>query len=113
MCTYTNNDASGSIFRHGRNAGRRRVGADTRLVVSSHASHTATELCQSETSRGPDFISLIDGYFCDMETHEILPLCNSATNNSTECYYLDETAKVKRNGAQRRKSYTKILKWDP
>jgi hypothetical protein len=39
---------------------------DTRLVISSEASHNATALCASETSRGPDFVSLAEKVYCNM-----------------------------------------------
>ncbi|KAM0324101.1 hypothetical protein ACHAQA_008291 [Verticillium albo-atrum] len=87
----------------------------TRLVQSVHVEHSALELCASETSRGPDLVSLHENTFCDMSTRETLPLCQGA---AVDCFDL-ETREIKASNARiqaRRepvqKKYTNILKWD-
>jgi hypothetical protein len=47
------------------------------LVISHLESHSAKEVCESETSMGPDFVSTIEGVFCDMEQKEWWYLCSS------------------------------------
>lgn len=81
---------------------------DERLVVSSFAGHNATKLCESETSRGPDFVSLSEGLFCDMDTREVMPLCGDDID--TECFHLDRNQHVKRDGVTD-KNYAKVLEW--
>jgi hypothetical protein len=83
---------------------------DSRLVISSDPSHNATILCESEISRGPDLVSLVEGVYCNMETSETLPLCTGRT--TTNCFHLDGNANVKRDGSVTKKPYTDTLKWD-
>ncbi|KAK3359127.1 hypothetical protein B0T25DRAFT_514730 [Lasiosphaeria hispida] len=83
---------------------------DSRLVVSSEPSHNATELCASETSRGPDFVSLAEGVYCNMETSETLPLCGGALQAA--CFQLESNGHVKRDGNSTQKPYTEVIKWE-
>lgn len=46
-----------------------------RLIVSDFPTHNATELCSHPMSFGPDAVGS-DGYFCDMTTRELTPLCS-------------------------------------
>ncbi|PGH19555.1 hypothetical protein AJ80_03891 [Polytolypa hystricis UAMH7299] len=46
-----------------------------RLIVSDFPKDNATELCQHEMSYGPDAVGS-DGYFCNMATRELHPLCS-------------------------------------
>lgn len=82
---------------------------DSRLVISSAASHNATELCLSETSRGPDLVSMAEGVFCDMATKEVLPLCDQGTKH--DCFHVDSRTKLLSNETTHAKSYTKVLQW--
>ncbi|KEZ45700.1 hypothetical protein SAPIO_CDS1475 [Scedosporium apiospermum] len=45
------------------------------LVVSKLSSHSAKVVCESSSSWGPDFISIVDGYYCDMCEHALWKLC--------------------------------------
>ncbi|KAI9766664.1 MAG: hypothetical protein M1839_004787 [Geoglossum umbratile] len=65
-----------------------------RLVVSNLDAHTATELCNSTTSAGPDFISMKENLYCDMCTHQIWPLCKDGTQAG--CF--DKETKAMRPG---------------
>lgn len=60
------------------------------LVVSNVTCHSAKEVCGSATSAGPDFVSVAEGLFCDMEEKVIWPLCSEVTNES--CFDLNERA---------------------
>ena len=62
------------------------------LVVSSFQGHSAQEVCESTTSRGPDFVSLQEGFHCDMTTRLITPVCSG---NTTTCCF-DLTAHMMR-----------------
>ncbi|KAL1866689.1 hypothetical protein Daus18300_006633 [Diaporthe australafricana] len=62
------------------------------LVVSTKRSHssTATELCDSETSFGPDFVSTEEGLFCSMSQKKTFPLCNrNGEADASTCFDLD------------------------
>jgi hypothetical protein len=54
---------------------KRAAWMDKRLLVSNYANDNATELCEHEMSYGPDAVGS-DGYFCDMATRELHPLCS-------------------------------------
>jgi hypothetical protein len=108
----------------GNNVSKRRRQETTRhpwmeqaLVVSQNiTTHRAKDLCDSETSYGPDFIGS-DGYFCDMGAHKLTPLCS--TENVDGCIDVDHAAKsiTKRTTVARRevqlahKTYTKVATW--
>jgi hypothetical protein len=57
------NNITGNIFN------------DSRLVKSMVPTHSAVDVCESETSVGPDFVSMVDRMYCDMGKKELLPLC--------------------------------------
>ncbi|KAI9172760.1 Non-reducing end alpha-L-arabinofuranosidase BoGH43A [Paramyrothecium foliicola] len=87
-----------------------------KLVVSKMASHKAENLCGSDKSWGPDFVGT-DGYFCDMETKTLTPLCSMEDVNG--CVEVDEEAMAirKRSNVARReiqtthKVYKKFDNW--
>ncbi|QVM12830.1 hypothetical protein D8B26_007448 [Coccidioides posadasii str. Silveira] len=89
------------------------------LVVSGSPYHKAEELCQSRTSVGPDFVSLSDNLFCDMEHREVWPLCSNGTATHG-CFDVEErTMKGGAIGARDsisgraipRKSYRTVTNW--
>ena len=55
-----------------------------KLVVSESIHHSAKELCESAGSVGPDFVSLAEQLFCDMDTRKTWPLCG--TNKTVHCF---------------------------
>lgn len=57
------------------------------LVISDIASHSAKEVCESESSAGPDFVSTVEGLFCDMSEKVLWPLCSESLTAS--CFDLD------------------------
>jgi hypothetical protein len=82
-----------------------------RLTVSHETTHSAKELCDDDNSLGPDFVSIEEGLFCDMETAKLWPLC-TATQTS-ECFDLDSQA-FKTNKAKRDappKDYKVVDEW--
>ncbi|KAK9772119.1 hypothetical protein AB5N19_11742 [Seiridium cardinale] len=91
---------------------RRSRRSDNRLVVSALPSHNATEVCESETSWGPDFVAEAEGFYCNMETHEAIPLCEGSTK--TGCFDLDNPngpAVVQRNGKRSTREFSGVIKW--
>jgi hypothetical protein len=90
---------------------------EQQLIVSQNiTSHTAHDLCGSDTSYGPDFVGS-DGYYCDMGSKTLFPLCS--TENIDGCLDIDHGAKsvVKRTTVGRRdaklahKTYKKVTTW--
>ena len=67
-----------------------------RLVVTPYAKHSAIELCNSETSWGPDEVSLTERMFCDMDTKTLYPLCDDQAKNN--CFDLDAKTLVLPDG---------------
>jgi hypothetical protein len=99
----------GSIFK--RDAAAEEVApVDPRLVISSEPEHNATELCASDTSRGPDFVSLFEGTYCNMQTRETLPICNEHV--TTHCFDADAKQLQKRDGGIETKNFTEVITWD-
>lgn len=87
--------------------------SDDRLVVSSLPGQRASDLCESVISWGPDFVSLSEGTYCNMKTHEVLPLCQEG--QSTDCFDLDGAegpATVSRAGMRSPKNAIRIVEWN-
>ncbi|KAK0100735.1 hypothetical protein ONS95_007185 [Cadophora gregata] len=59
-----------------------------RLVISHFGDHSATEVCQMSNSWGPDFVSLVEGLYCDMCERELWQLCSVST--TSECFDLEK-----------------------
>jgi hypothetical protein len=82
-----------------------------RLTVSHETAHSAKELCEDDHSLGPDFVSVNEGLFCDMETAKLWPLCTAAQN--FECFDLEnktfKTNKAKRDAPP--KDYKFVDEW--
>lgn len=60
------------------------------LRISHHAEHSARELCGMNRSWGPDFVSVVEGLYCDMCERDLYPLCTY--EHQTECFDVDERA---------------------
>lgn len=59
------------------------------LVISPHAQHPASELCEDETTVGSDFVSLAEGTFCDMGSKKWYALCDEKAGLLDNCYALN------------------------
>lgn len=68
------------------------------LTVSHLQRHSAKELCESEMSLGPDFVSKSEGLFCGMETAKLWPLCCDTVRS--ECFDL-EVQQIRANHTKR------------
>ena len=100
------------------------------LIASPHQTHSARELCESALSHGPDFVSLSEGVFCDMDTKTHWPLCSSSdgvmngmetgrqgpTQVTEDCYHWDThslvLATVKGKRGYVAKDYSDVEHWD-
>ncbi|KAL6721491.1 hypothetical protein ACLMJK_000595 [Lecanora helva] len=89
------------------------LGSQQVLVISDIQKHSAEELCASDSSHGPDFVSKYENKFCDMETKTIHPLCDGSLQ--TECFDIDQNGKKLRKrggmGGRITKEYGKIQSW--
>ncbi|KAI1319037.1 hypothetical protein F5Y16DRAFT_418286 [Xylariaceae sp. FL0255] len=95
-----------------RNATRPSQRMDDRLVVSHRGNANATRLCESETSWGPDFISMGESLYCNMETHELVPLCVNGI--TTDCFEVDGPqghAHVATDGTRNVKNTSSVVEW--
>ncbi|KAF5849187.1 hypothetical protein GGP41_006153 [Bipolaris sorokiniana] len=98
----------GSIFK--RDAADEPTIVDHRLVISSEPGHNATELCASSTSRGPDFISLFEGIYCNMETRQTLPVCDTGVTEL--CFNAEAKQLQKPDGRVEQKNFTEVIAWN-
>ncbi|KAF2088543.1 hypothetical protein K490DRAFT_64592 [Saccharata proteae CBS 121410] len=95
---------------------KRSVNLSSKLVVSSISQHNATDLCANEMSHGPDMVDS-HGYYCDMDTKTVHPLCSVAQTD--DCVDFDESSGAlnKRSldefGVQsiHKRSFDKIINW--
>jgi hypothetical protein len=75
MSSANNSSLDGSINRPGH------------VIISDYKAHSASEVCGSETSRGPSFVSTQEGIYCDMSTKISYPLCSPTVTNG--CFDVD------------------------
>lgn len=57
------------------------------LVISNSDQHSAKHLCEHPSSLGPDFVSVPEGIFCDMEHGHWYNLC--ANHPTLPCFDMD------------------------
>ena len=92
------------------------------LTISEHAHHAgmARQLCESETSLGPDFVTTAGRQFCDMCTRRLWPLCSadSVDNAGDGCFHLETKALrlrapagSRRRDEVQRKKYRRVDQW--
>ena len=80
----------------GRIAKRQGSNPDTtQLIISENPLHSAKETCEHPNSYGPDFVSTVEGIYCDMSVKEWWPLCSDRI--TTGCF--DLNAKKMRGSA--------------
>ena len=86
------------------------------LVVSHHKGQSAMELCNSHRSRGPDFVSVSEGKYCDMTNKILYPLCSDGVKR--DCFSVDQDSQRMKKGRQSRgkgqrvhSRYDKVVNW--
>lgn len=87
---------------------------ENQLVVSEHSAHSAREVCESSSSWGPDFVSVVEGVYCDMCKREVYPLCGGDNvGENRVCFDLGkrQLAGVKR-WWKRDATIGPVKKWD-
>ncbi|KAK0649828.1 hypothetical protein B0T16DRAFT_457202 [Cercophora newfieldiana] len=80
------------------------------IILDHNPNHSARELCESLTSRGPDFASYVESLFCRMSDKTLWPFCDN--NTRTQCFSIESkqiiTGQVKAlSGAV--KKYAKVI----
>ena len=58
------------------------------IVISDFPAHSAKEVCEHPTSLGWDFVSTVEGIYCDITAREWWPLCSDKVK--TGCFDLDK-----------------------
>ena len=85
------------------------------IVISSLEGNDVFDLCNSQTSLGPDHVSLANSMFCDMSTKTLWPLC--ADTVSGDCFDVDEkrmkwaAGELKKRFATAEKVYRRVRTW--
>ncbi len=89
------------------------------VIISTSPNHSAKELCESETSRGFDFVSSTENLFCDMESKKLWPVCDTTTTSA--CFDMISSTMKPGKGLRGRdsrsgqippaKQYTKTVHW--
>lgn len=92
---------------------------DGHVVISDLDAHSAREVCESDMSAGPDFVSTKEGLHCDMCTHELRDVCSAGVVKG--CFDLATQTMRPGGGLQDRdeasgrivpdKSYQKVTHW--
>lgn len=62
----------------------------TQLVKSHREGNSAARLCADEFTMGPDFVSLTEELYCDMETRNLYPVCNDSATSIGPCFDLGQ-----------------------
>ena len=81
------------------------------LVSSPHDTHSAQKLCESEISRGPDFVSHSEGLFCDMQGRSLWTLYDEKRGFQKDCYHWD-THSLATGTERMAKNYIHVDEWD-
>ena len=89
-----------------------------RLILSSFEAHSAKELCDSDTSRGPDFGSVKEQQVCLMDTKKLVPLCEDG--DTSDCFDLNDKSNTVAKRLVRRgqsggpdRQYDTVTHWGP
>jgi hypothetical protein len=91
---------------------RSRAKMASQLVVSDAASHSASYLCNADSSHGPDFVSTHEGLFCDMGSRIVWPLCNHTDGTSTgNCFDLEARLLIHNLHSKRDSPYNRVTVW--
>lgn len=91
-----------------------------RIVISEKETHNggAKELCEAENSWGPDFVSTLEGKFCDMCTRHLWDICSETITKA--CFDAATSTVRPGNGIRGRdlfgrmppvKNYTNVVEW--
>ncbi|KAF1949403.1 hypothetical protein CC80DRAFT_581401 [Byssothecium circinans] len=77
------------------------------LISSKQDGHSAKELCESDTSLGPDFVSFHEGLFCDMSEKQLWPLCGSGVESG--CFNTTDHTMISKSKSRRDESTGRLI----
>lgn len=84
-------------------------------LIKSRRGQSASMLCADPASRGPDFVSYSEGLYCNMETREVLPLCDAAAGRVTGCFddggNIVKRSEVERGDVLDELGYDRVDEW--
>jgi hypothetical protein len=80
-----------------------------RLVKDNNPTHMTADLCQSESSTGPDFLNVAEGQFCRMSDKTLWPICKDTV--SDDCFNLDLNQLVQGGKVTRDSPYSNVDDW--
>ena len=87
-----------------------------KIIISHHEGQSALDLCSSQKSRGPDFVSVKEQVYCDMTHKTVHPLCSNTVRRN--CFSIDHDAiqvKKRRHTQDRaetvHRQYHKVETW--
>lgn len=87
------------------------------LIVTSLPHQDVILLCNDKFSAGPDFVSLVDGIFCDMDNKRDYPLCTGSDKDA--CFDLESKTlrpapvshRYRRDQVSSDKTYSNVVNW--
>lgn len=82
---------------------------DERLVISNDSTQNTTALCSDPVSRGPDFLNLAEGQFCQMSTKTLHPICSDIITDN--CFNTDAQKLILGGVSTRDVDYSKVIDW--
>jgi hypothetical protein len=87
-----------------------------KLVTSKQNAHSARALCESKSSLGPDFVSLHERLFCDMDLKQLWPLCGKGIasgcfNTTTHTMDMDISRRDDTGRIAPEKDYVDLQAW--
>lgn len=94
---------------------KRRPGKNQLVVAPKLAYGTATELCESWNSSGPDYVNIEEGMFCSIETKTLYPICGKeGVAEDALCFDVEKEALVHGKTATlvpRQETYKNVMRW--
>lgn len=82
---------------------------DDRLVISKDPAQNVDVLSKDPLSRGPDFVNVAEGNFCQMSTKTLHPVCTDKTADN--CFNMKTQKLVVGGVSIRDTEYHKVIDW--
>ncbi|KIX99332.1 uncharacterized protein Z520_04908 [Fonsecaea multimorphosa CBS 102226] len=74
---------------------------DSALVKSNLDLSSAVQMCRGEFTKGPHFVSLSEGLYCDMSTRQLYPVCkDDAGHDGETCFDVEQNELVERDSGE-------------
>jgi hypothetical protein len=97
---------------------RREMLNDDRLVKSTKSVHSASQLCNASKSVGPDFVSLDEKKFCEMNSKTLYDFCDEVT--AGDCWDDDSNVLTSKGvgriasagGSEPKSKYGEVISWE-